>query len=215
MVARKKPLKVGIVVEGESEIAGLPKLYTQLGQRTGKQFLRPLRATADPCAPIPVLVQALRDRVRLAIAKGADMVVILLDREQQNHSASARARAIENAIAPNFSVSVRVVLKDRTFENWLISCPSAFIKQRSRFPHFERISRVVEPGRADKIDKPHRLLNDAMNNQAYDKTKDAPKILHHANIAEMARNSRSFRRFLAVTGDALYQGGSCTSREVA
>ncbi|MDW4908742.1 DUF4276 family protein [Streptomyces sp. ADMS] len=200
--------RIGVVTEGESEVKGLPEIYPALEERVGSQLLRPIRSSVDPLSPIPVLTKGLRTGIQLSLARNAQLVVVLLDRENSETCAGARAADIERRLREEVDDVVRVVIKDRTFENWLIASPEAFIKQRSKYSHPERISRAACPNKADRHDAPCDLINSAMTKGRYDKTADAPRILRFSNLDSMAANSRSFRRFLAVLGDPKYASGS-------
>ncbi|MFF9407061.1 DUF4276 family protein [Streptomyces anandii] len=200
--------RIGVVTEGESEVKGLPEIFPALEKRVGVQLLRPIRSAVDPLSPLPVLTKGLRTGIQLSLARNAQLVVVLLDRENSETSAAARAADIERRLRDEVDDAVRVVIKDRTFENWLIACPEAFAKQRSRYSHSERIRRAACPNKADRCADPCELINSAMAKGRYDKTADAPKILKFSNLDSMAANSRSFRRFLAVLGDPKYVSGS-------
>lgn len=199
--------KVGFVTEGDAEIASLPELYPQLEVRTNNQFLRPVRANVDPLAPVPVIAKGVTERVRLSIARGATAVVVLLDREDHVDSASVRAAQIQAGLRKFFGGNVSVVVKDRMYENWLISCPASFVAQKGRFPSCEAI-RFPE-GRGDAVPNATRLIGQARGRGDYEKVADAKRLLQKADVDALARNSRSFRRLLAVIGDPLYASGSC------
>ncbi len=200
--------KVGVVTEGESEVRGLPMLYPQLERRLGLQILRPVRASVDPLAPVAVLARGARTGIQMAFARGAQLVVFLVDREMSQTLASKRAAEIEAKLRSDIDDRIRVVVKDRSFENWLIASPEGFRAQRARYARPERIERAAVPDKADKVIDPCEVINSAMTKGQYDKTGDAPKILAAANIDSLAANSRSFRRFLAVLGDPAFSSGS-------
>lgn len=200
--------KIGVVSEGESEVRGLPILYPELEKRVGVQLLRPIRAAVDPLAPVAVIVRGAQSVIQLSLARGAHLVVFLIDRETSEVSAAARASEIERRLRRDVHDSVRVVIKDRCFENWLIASPEGFQRQKSRYAYPDRILKAVSPDKADRVTDPCRLINSAMSKGQYDKTGDAPKILKLSNLDSIAANSRSFRRFLAVLGDPVYAAGS-------
>ncbi|MGW0757774.1 DUF4276 family protein [Streptomyces sp. NPDC002814] len=200
--------KIGVVSEGESEVRGLPILYPQLEKRVGVQLLRPIRAAVDPLAPVAVIARGARTAIQLSRARGAHLVVVLIDREMSEVSAAERAAEIESRLRRDVDDNVRVVIKDRCFENWLIASPEGFQRQKSRYAHPDKIAKAVCPDKADRVPDPCRLINSAMSKGQYDKTGDAPKILKLSNLDSLAANSRSFRRFLAVLGDPAYAAGS-------
>lgn len=200
-------MNIGIVTEGDSEVIALPELYKQLKGRTGHVFLKPLRATVDPLAPVAVVAKGLAERVRLSFAKGASRVIVVLDREQAEVAPGARASEIEIALRKAQVGSIFVVMKDRTFENWLIASPEAFASQPARFPQHAVVAAIKE-GRADGVTHATTLIDKACGKSDYDKVSDSKKILSKSLVDSMARNSRSFRRFLAVAGDSTYSASS-------
>jgi Domain of unknown function (DUF4276) len=202
--------KIGIVTEGESEVRALPKLYPALQDRTGVQLINPLRAAVDPLAPIAVLTAGLSTSVRLSFARGAHAVIVILDRENAEVTAAVRALELEENLQAKIDENIRVVIKDKCFENWLIASPEAFHAQKARYAHPDRIAAKVLPNRADAVGNACALINSAISKGQYDKTNDAPKILSHSKLESLAANSRSFRRFLAVLGDPAYKNGSRT-----
>lgn len=205
-MSRKLP-RIGFVSEGDAEIFSLPKLFPQLEVLTGNRFVMPIRATIDPISPPAVIAKGVSDRVRLSVARGADRVVVLIDRESLPESASARATAIQTELNKICGSHAFVVIKDRMYENWLISCPTSFSSQKSRFPLWDKIARI-SAGCADNVANPIRLIGDVRGRGNYDKVQDAARLLKQADIENMARNSRSFRRFLALVGDPRYVKGS-------
>ena len=198
----------GIVTEGETEVYCLPQMQKQLEDRTGIRLLRPLRATVDPLAPIPVLVRGLLQRVRLAKSNGADVVVVLIDRETSPEHPGSRSALVEQALQAELGQWVRVVIKDSTFENWLVASPEAFEKQKARYPKSELIRKAVEPDRADRVVALQLIKRAIAAAKAYDKIQDGRKTAALAVVSTMAANSRSFRKFLAVLGDPAYASSS-------
>jgi hypothetical protein len=189
-------------------VKALPKLYPALQARAKIQLISPLRAAVDPLSPTPVLTAGLQTAIRLSIARGAHQIIVILDRENTEISAADRARVLELSLQEALDKNIRVVIKDRCFENWLIASPEAFVAQRARYSHPDRIAKQVQPDRADLVRNPCALINSAISKGEYDKTNDAPKILARSNLDSLAANSRSFRRFLAVLGDPAYANGS-------
>jgi hypothetical protein len=109
---------------------------------------------------------------------------------------------------------VKVVVKDRMYENWLIACPKGFESQKARFPHGEKAC-SFPPGSADEVQEPSRMISRSLGRNDYEKVSDAVRLMKHAQVENLARNSRSFRRLLAVAGDKLYADGSCTYQGAA
>jgi hypothetical protein len=71
--------------------------------------------------------------VRQFERRNHDVVVVLLDRETQNQGPAEIAAALEREFARKaYGVPVRVVVKDRQFENWLVADLDA-LRQCRRF----------------------------------------------------------------------------------
>ena len=66
---------------------------------------------------------------------------------------------------------------------------------------------AVDNGKADSVDA-LALLKQATRGDAYDKVQDAKRILEEVDVAQLAANSRSFRRFLRVIGHPEYRSQS-------
>lgn len=200
--------KIGIVTEGQSEVKSLPLIYPELRLRVGNSIQKPIFAQVDPQAPVPLIVNNLKGRIRLAFSSGADAVVVLLDRERCEASAGCRANQIEEQLREALGNDIFVVIKDRCFENWLVACPGSYAKQKARFPNYEIMNRA-KIGCADMVENAEELINEACpRKRHYSKVVDSEYILKHASVEEIAKNSRSFRRFLAVLGDHIYSKSS-------
>jgi Domain of unknown function (DUF4276) len=200
--------KIGIITEGDSEVRALGLLYDQLHKSGCIQLMKPLRASVDPKAPIPVIVKGMSERVRLAIANGASSVVVLLDFEDLQTCAIKRAREMEALFQKAYPYKVFVVIKMRKFENWLIAAPSALECQPARFPGAALVRAASCPNKADSVADAEETLKRATSRRSYDKIRDSARIIQRADIGEMAANSRSFRRFLAVLNHPSYIEGS-------
>lgn len=80
-------MKIGIIVEGLGEYQSLPKVYPKLGLRPGDLVLSPLRANLQPkSAPAQIAKNAL-SRVDVLKKRGADVVLLLIDREDREDCA--------------------------------------------------------------------------------------------------------------------------------
>ncbi|MBI4500040.1 MAG: DUF4276 family protein, partial [Gemmatimonadetes bacterium] len=130
----------------------------------------------------------------------------------------AVAAAFLNALCPiaiNCGVpALAVVIKNRRYENWLISDPAAFKRMRKRFRLSKRQVQSIEWDKADSVDG-FQILSRAARGAAYSKTADAMQILNYTDPDQMALNSRSFRRFLRVLGHPNYLDQSRSSRPAA
>jgi len=96
-----------------------------------------------------------------------------------------------------------VVMKNRMFENWLVSDLVAFSNQGARFRVTGGMRSAVEPNRADGADA-LAWLKRACIGASYAKVEDAKRILGRADPVRMAQNSRSFRRLMRVVRHPVY-----------
>ena len=197
-------MKVALITEGFSEFRSLSTLYGQLESRSGNVFLAPLKINVSPDAAPRIIARECRSRLFIAQAKGADLAVILLDRERQERCAGLVAAGIERETQPLCTpLTVRVVLKDRQFENWLIADLGALRRQPRRFSVSAGTVRRVQPNKADACDG-CAILEACAINDRYDKVRDSQAICAHMNIGAAARHSRSLRHFLHVVGDTAF-----------
>ncbi|UMB71420.1 DUF4276 family protein [Mycobacterium paraterrae] len=189
-------MKIAILTEGKSEFKSLPLLYEQLHQKmpVRTQLLRPLKINATPDAPPLQIVAACRAPLAIA-ARDADKAIILLDRETQDDCPGQIASALETGLARITNIRVHVALKDRKYENWLISDLDALRAYPARFKVDQPITKRVVPDKADKIDAESEIERMVIRAH-YDKIRDSDRICRAASIDSMAANSRSFRHFL-------------------
>lgn len=189
-------MKIAIITEGISEFKSLSLLYMQLYAKmpANWQVLTPLRVNVTPDAPIPQVARACKP-VLVAVARSADRVLVLLDREQQDECSGDIAKAVEHRLSGIVSVPVAVVIKNRTYENWMISDLGALRSCPGRFSVTNRLEQRVLPNKADNVDAYTELKRVALDGQ-YDKIRDSLQICRAAKVEAMAGNSRSFRHFL-------------------
>lgn len=205
-------MKVAIITEGEGEWAALPELLPQFRTRSSVEFIQIMRVRAQPDGPVEKLARACKPAFQICEAKGVDRVVIVLDREQQPEPPGDIALRIQTAIRTIFHAApfeIRVVIKDRAFENWVIADLSALRAQRARYKVSTAMANAVAPNKADRTDA-LALLKSAAVGQDYHKIQDSRKTLAKADVARLAANSRSFRHLLHVIEDPDY----CTQCKV-
>lgn len=198
-------MRVSIITEGVSEYSSLPLIRDQLRSRTGSVISTPLKVNVAPDAPPIVVARECKSRVLIARAsQRANLILVLLDREQQEQSCGAIATSIREALGRTCggASDIAVVVKDRLFENWLIADLDALRSQPRRFSVTPAMQRAVEPNRADRA--PAMALMKRAVNGDYDKVKDSARILERMNVGSAAQHSRSFRHFLHVLGDSQY-----------
>ncbi len=187
----------------------MPRLYPQLSARSGHDFMT-LKINVSPDASAAVIARACRSRLVIALAKGASLAVVVLDREQQQICPGLIASGIETEVGKVCApMPARVVIKDRTFENWLVADFGALAQCPKRFSLTNAMVARVEPDKADRCDG-KALIASAVKKGQYDKVKDAERICRRMDVGKAAANSRSFRHLLHVIGDIAYNAGCGT-----
>lgn len=131
-------------------------------------------------------------------AKKPELVVILIDLENREicppHFSIELKKEIDQRV-PNTPFKTTVIIKVRTFENWLIADLDA-IRLLNKFTITQKIRKSIEPNKADNVDAINLLKN--MGNESYDKTEDGKRISQKISAQVIAKHSRSFRKFLRV-----------------
>lgn len=197
-------MKVGFVVDGVSEYRNLKLVFPQLAVLSGHDFIRILRADLQPYQQAGSVAKRCQPTLRVLEALGAELIVVLIDREQQDACAGALSRILSGKLAGRCQCPVEVVVKDRCFENWLVANPDALRRMPKRFQVGSGLRRQVEPGMADHVDA-LKWLSRVVLGSEYDKVQDGKRILEDFDVAAAARNSRSLRRLLRVVGVPAYR----------
>ena len=202
-------MKIGIVVDGLGEFQSLPEICARLCLRPGDQLLAPVHARLQPKSAPGRIAEGVLKKLDLLRKRGADVVLLLIDREDRPDCAPEFAQAIETAFVA-MGEQVHVVVKNRKFENWLIADPKALASHKKRFKPTEVFRKHVRPNKADNVADATALLNQicVKGKGFYHKTQDPPRILEKMDITEAGKNSRSFRRFLHLLGDKRYRDQS-------
>lgn len=164
-----------------------------------------LRVVCQPDGPVKGIAKACGPALRQAKARGAELFVLVIDREQQQESVGALATVLKGELekAGPWPFKVEVVFKDRTFENWLVADVQAVREQRGRFDLTQSAVRKVEPDKADHVDA-LAILQKAAKGKQYEKIEDGRKIAGHLDLSRAAKNSRSLRHMLHVLGVEAY-----------
>jgi hypothetical protein len=172
-------------------------------------LLAPVHARLQPKSAPGRIAEGVLKKLDLLRKRGADVVLLLIDREDRPDCAPEFAQAIEAAFVAR-SRQVRVVVKDRKFENWLIADPKALGSLKGRFKPTKAFGNRVKPNKADNVADAKALLDQicVKGKGFYHKTQDPPRILEKMDITEAGKNSRSFRRFLHLLGDKRYRDQS-------
>lgn len=198
-------MRVAVISEGDSEYASLSLLYPQLAELTGHVMLGPYRLNITPLADVRRIARECKPLLRIAATKRADLALVLLDREQRQECPGRLAQQLEAEISRTCAPGppARVVIKDRTYESWLIADLAALRAQPRRFAVSRAIERKVTPNRADSCGA-DELLERAAVGPPYDKVKDSQRICARLDVEAAAMHSRSLRHMLHVLGAATY-----------
>lgn len=197
-------MRVGIIVDGQSEVSALPKLKPQLEQASGNTIIGPIRAQIHPKASVVVIARVAVESIAILRAqRGAEKIVVLIDREDRQACPGDFAKRVLERILPSVAIPVDIVIKDRKFENWLVADVDAMLDMSARFSLSRGAVNSIRPNKADNTDA-EALIRAAAIRGSYHKVKDAGRILGQADVSNMATNSRSFRKFLRCVGHPAY-----------
>ena len=196
-------MKIGIVVDGDAESQAL-RLLTKRIDIEDVQLLAPAYANMQPKSAPGQIAQSAKSRIDILLARKANKIVVLVDREDRDECPPAFARQIKQAFAQLGYDDITVVVKNRTFENWLIADIDALKELSGLFSVTRSFERTVSPNKADNVGDAEALLKKIAIKRRFHKRRDASAITAVQEALEMARNSRSFRRFLRVVGHPQY-----------
>jgi hypothetical protein len=200
-------MRLGFIVDGKTELASFPTLMPKVVAPSGHTAVRTLLAPAHAAQPVDSIVKACRNALKALEALDVDQVVVVLDLETDQVCPGSRAEEIRVAVQRTTHLPIKVVLKNRMLENWIVADVEAVRSFSARFTITGAFKTAVSPNRADGSDA-IQLLHKATNRKAYDKLQDGAKILKVSDPTNIAANSRSFRRLLRVVGHPLYSGQS-------
>lgn len=198
-------MRISILTEGVSEFKSLPLLYSQIHAKisTRSQIVKTLKVNVQPDAAYGQIVASCRPNLAIA-QRISDRVIVLLDREQQQQCPGELAERLENEFNKIASVPVRVALKDRMYENWLLADLDSLRSYPARYAVDSSAQRKICPNKADSVDGLSEIKR-LVKNGDYSKTSDSDKICRKADIEKIAANSRSFRHFLHLVGHEAYR----------
>ena len=200
-------VKVGIVVDGEAESQAL-KLLTRRIAIDGVQLLDPRFADMQPKSTAKQIAKSASTQVSILKKQKADVVVVLIDREDRRECCGDWAVELEGAFDSVGFQGVKVVVKNRKLENWLIADVAVFRKLKSRYKVTSSFEKSVKPNRADSVEDAELLLNKVVVSGEYHKRRDAGQILGLQDCLEVGQHSRSFRRFLRLIKHPVYESQS-------
>jgi hypothetical protein len=145
-------VNIGIIVDGMSEQGSLPRLFGQIRKSTRQTLLRPVYAPIQPTAPSGATARACSSRIIQLKARGAERIIVLMDRENNADCCGVISADLQEAIKTITGYDAIVVVKDRAFENWLVSDPNALSAQAARFTLTRAALRAITPNKADRVD---------------------------------------------------------------
>jgi hypothetical protein len=201
-------VRISFVVDGQTEYHYLLGLLRQSGT-SNKLIGPPVLCEMQPYAPVKHIAYRIAKKMPIALQKRPNLVVVTIDLENREDCPASFASALGTEILKrlpsytNFGISI--VIKVRTFENWLVADLAA-IKRLKLFTVSRAIQRAVTPNKADHVDA-LKLLKQ-MSKASYDKLSDGKSICRHVSFERIAKNSRSFRRCLRIIGEPKYRNQS-------
>jgi hypothetical protein len=199
-------MKVGILVDGQAEYRGLPLLIPRI--TTSSTILKPLYCDMQPFAPPGYIAYVAMKRSHILVGKGASLIILLIDKETRPDCIPQISQEIESQFSSRLtscypSVRSSVIVKNATFENWLVADPDTFKLLTGMFNDWHSIYNAVTPDKADNIDA-IQLLKHCCKKGHFDKVESAIAICDKLNPDQAAKNSRSFRRFLRIVNHPNY-----------
>ena len=195
-------MRVGIIVDGDAESQAL-RLLTRRLMIQGTNIMDPVYANMQPKATAKQIARAAKATADILLVRGAERLIILIDREDRQECCSSLAAALQHGFE-TLGLAVDVVIKNKQFENWLVADPAVFLRLKRLFKASTKISKQVLPDRADLITDPVALLDALRRDVPYHKRKDAAVIAEAMDEMAAASNSRSFRRFLRLLNHPNY-----------
>jgi hypothetical protein len=190
---------IGVITEGISERKALEIIIEKVTTEDDVTLVKPIHASIEPKAKPGQIAKAAEDKVNILLkSKNCDLVVLVLDNEDSKDCIITRAKALKEAFEMKGFTNVEIVIKVRQFENWLIADADG-IGAIKNFNVTQSFRKRVSPNKADNVDNPVELLKRLKKDKkAFDKNGDVLKIAEKCDPHSMAKNSRSFRRFLRL-----------------
>lgn len=201
-------MNLGLVVDGQAEALALKEITDRISI-SGQRILTPVYADMQPRATATQIAKSAKSKIDLLRARGADAVLVLIDMENNSGCPGSFAADLRSGFLKH-GVQVVVVVKVRSFENWLIADPTAFAQMPARFNLSRRFERAVAPNKADMHNPKAaiELINSIANGSRYHKRKDAVAISKKLDVDVAGKNSRSFRKLLRQVNHGDYSGQS-------
>lgn len=199
-------MRIGIIADGQSEVGALPLLLDKL-EIPEVTIINPRFADLQPKATPAQICKAAESRIKALIQNdNVEKIVVLIDLEDRDDCPGDWANAVTQEFRRRGFHDVIVVIKNRKFENWLISDIENIRKRMpGRIAMGEGVIRAIRGSGADSFADAETVLDTACIGKNYNKRKDSVQICRVADPLAIAINSRSFRRFLRVVGHPSYE----------
>jgi hypothetical protein len=206
-------LRVGIIVEGDGEFGGLPKLWPRV--QGSHRIVRTLKSNFAPDGPTGHIAMEAAKTARILVTERVDRIVLLLDMEARAGCpgllAEELAAEVQKRLGDSCPIAgVGVVVKMRAFENWLVADPQAIRALPGLFDKASAATGRVSPDKADRVDAIKLLKNCMRAGRTYHKRRCAEEICSRLDPLRAASNSRSFRKLLRELGVPKYRNQSRT-----
>jgi hypothetical protein len=186
-----------MIVDGQAEFRSIPRVLQRI--TSPHTLLNPIYADIQPFAPPAQIIRAVESKLPILRNKHVQMVLVLIDKETRDVCpglwATQLTTQLNHQCARGGINSLSIIIKNQSYENWLVSDTSVFGRMPRRFKLNAKQLRAITPNKADQVNA-YRILSDSAIGSSYDKVSDAIQIMSLADPLRIASNSRSFRRFL-------------------
>lgn len=193
-------MKVGIIVDGQTEYGTIPNLLGTLGE--APQY-KVLYADIQPKSVPKKVANAAKTAMAFFTKNDFDRIVVIIDLEDLAECPVTRARNVEAAFQAVYGTPVSCVVKVRSVENWLIADPASINRELHKSYEVSTTNaQLVIPDKADNVRNALGILKSSKSSQkgSYEKVADGIRISKVINPWVVAENSRCFRRFLRTVG---------------
>jgi len=197
-------MKYGILVDGDAESQAIKLLVRKIPLPKKSTIGMILYADMQPKSTPSQIARKAYSKLSV-FPPDHERIIVLIDLENRKECPSNFAELITNAFKKITSTSINTVIKNKKFENWLISDPECFACFKSRYSITDKFRSMIANNKADMIPDAAELINSICIKNSYHKRSDPQKLIDKINIETMALNSRSFRRFLRVIGYTRYK----------
>lgn len=198
-------MRIGLIVDGQAEFRSFPHLLGRID--CPHTIVKTLYTDIQPFAPAQQIAERVKKKLPIMVAKRANKVIVLLDREDRNVCPGDWAGQIQLALSTacaGVSVdSFAVVIKNHCYENWLVGDTTALEAMPQRFSLSASDIKKVSPNKADQVNA-QALLKQTARKGSYSKVEDAMRIAAYSDPTRIAANSRSFRRLMRMLDNPTY-----------